>query len=526
METLAPLAHGFAVAITPYNLLWSALGVTVGTAIGVLPGIGPALTVALLLPVTYGLEPTSAFIMFAGIYYGAMYGGSTTAILLNTPGESGSIVTAIDGHEMARQGRGAQALATAAIGSFVAGTIATVALTFVAPLMVKMALLFGPAEYFALMVLALTTVTAVLGASLSRGLASLFFGLALGLVGIDLQTGQARLTFGIPELLDGIDTVVVAVGLFAIGETLYNAARYRFEKEEIYALKGSKWMSREDWKRSWKPWLRGTVLGFPIGALPAGGSEIPTFLSYLDRKAPDQASGGVRPWRDRGRRRPGSRQQRVRRRHAGSAALAGPADFGDRRDHAGRVPAIRPAARSAAVRQQPGTGLGHDRQPLYRQCPAAAAQPAAGRSLGEAAGHPAGPGSMRGILVFATLGAYTLNNNVVDLVILWIIGLLGFGMRVLDVPVAPCVVGLILGPLAEQQFRRALAISQGDPTVFFTHPLSLGLLVTAAAARAGAGGAQGPAQSSAARRARTDLNTDINRRRCIIVGAPPSRIKG
>src|SRR3712207_1161614 len=222
--------------------------------------------------------------MFAGIYYGAMYGGSTTSILLNTPGESGSIVTAIDGHAMARAGRGAQALATAAIGSFVAGTIATLALTFVAPLLVRLALLFGPAEYFALMVLALTTVTAVLGDSLVRGLAALFFGLALGLVGIDLQTGQARFTLGTPELLDGIDVVVVAVGLFAIGETLYNAARFRFEKEEIYALRGSLFRSREDWRRSWKPWLRGTFLGFPIGALPAGGSEIPTFLSYLTEK--------------------------------------------------------------------------------------------------------------------------------------------------------------------------------------------------------------------------------------------------
>jgi putative tricarboxylic transport membrane protein len=202
--------------------------------------------VALLLPITYNLDPTSAFIMFAGIYYGAMYGGSTTSILLNTPGESGSIVTAIDGNMMARKGRGAQALATAAIGSSVAGTIATVALTFVAPLMVKLALLFGPAEFFALMVLALVTVTAVLGDSLPRGLASLFFGLALGLVGIDLQTGQARFTLGIPELLDGIDTVVVAVGLFAIGETLYVAARARFETEEIYAIKGSMWMSKED----------------------------------------------------------------------------------------------------------------------------------------------------------------------------------------------------------------------------------------------------------------------------------------
>src|SRR5215217_8466050 len=228
MNTFQLLLDGFATALTPVNLLYAVIGVVLGTAVGVLPGIGPAMTVALLLPLTYDLEPTSAFIMFAGIYYGAMYGGSTTAILLNTPGESGSIVTAIDGHEMARKGRGAQALATAAIGSFIAGTIATLALTFVAPAMVKMALLFGPAEYFALMVLALTTVTAVLGASLSRGLASLLFGLALGLVGIDLQTGQARFTLGIPELLDGIDTVVVAVGLFAVGETLYNAARYRF----------------------------------------------------------------------------------------------------------------------------------------------------------------------------------------------------------------------------------------------------------------------------------------------------------
>src|SRR5215217_957470 len=284
MTALTDLAHGFQVALTPENLLWALVGVLLGTAIGVLPGIGPALTVALLLPVTYGLEPVSAFIMFGGIYYGAMYGGSTTAILLNTPGESGSIVTAIDGHEMARQGRGAQALATAAIGSFVAGTIATLALTFVAPLLVKLALLFGPAEYFALMVLALTTVTAVLGDSLVRGLASLFIGLALGLVGIDLQTGQARFTMGVMELLDGIDTVVVAVGLFAIGETLFVASRYRYETEEIYQIKGSMWMSREDWARSWKPWLRGTLLGFPIGALPAGGSEIPTFLSYLVEK--------------------------------------------------------------------------------------------------------------------------------------------------------------------------------------------------------------------------------------------------
>ena len=479
METLAALGNGFLVALTPWNLLWSAVGVTVGTAVGVLPGIGPALTVALLLPVTYNLEPTSAFIMFGGIYYGAMYGGSTTAILLNTPGESGSIVTALDGHAMARQGRGAQALATAAIGSFVAGSIATVALTFVAPLLVKLALLFGPAEYFALMVLALTTVTAVLGDSLVRGLASLFLGLALGLVGIDLQTGQARFTLGVPELLDGIDTVVVAVGLFAIGETLYNAARHRFEREEIYALKGSVWMSREDWARSWKPWLRGTLLGFPIGALPAGGSEIPTFLSYLVEKRlskrPEEFGQGA------------------------IEAVAGP-EAANNASVAGTLAPLLslglPTSATAAIMLAAFQQYGLQPGPLlFESNPGLVWGLIASLYIGNALllllNLPmAGvwvkllaiprPWLYGGILIFATLGAYTLNNNVVDLVILWIIGLVGFGMRVLDVPVAPCVVGLILGPLAEQQFRRALAISQGDASVFLTQPLSLLLLVLAA----------------------------------------------
>ena len=478
METLASLGHGFAVALTPYNLLWSALGVTVGTAIGVLPGIGPALTVALLLPVTYSLEPTSAFIMFAGIYYGAMYGGSTTSILLNTPGESGSIVTAIDGHEMARKGRGAQALATAAIGSFVAGTIATVALTFVAPLMVKMALLFGPAEYFALMVLALTTVTAVLGDSLTRGLSSLFIGLALGLIGIDLQTGQARFTLGIPEMLDGIDTVVVAVGLFAIGETLYVASRYRYETEEFYALKGSMWMSKEDWRRSWKPWLRGTLLGFPIGALPAGGSEIPTFLSYLIEKRlskkPEEFGKGA------------------------IEAVAGPEAANTAAAAGVLAPLLSlglPTSATAAIMLAAFQQYGLQPGPLlFDSNPELVWGMIASLYIGNVLllvlNLPmAGvwvkllaiprPWLYAGILVFASMGVYTLNNNIVDLVILWVIGILGFGMRVLDVPVAPCVVGLILGPLAEQQFRRALAISQGDASVFFTHPISLALLIIA-----------------------------------------------
>jgi putative tricarboxylic transport membrane protein len=478
METLAALGHGFSVALTPINLFWSLLGVTVGTAIGVLPGIGPALTVALLLPVTSNLEPTSAFIMFAGIYYGAMYGGSTTSILLNTPGESGSIVTAIDGNMMARKGRGAQALATAAIGSFVAGTIATLALTFVAPVMVKLALLFGPAEYFALMVLALTTVTAVLGDSLTRGLASLLFGLALGLVGIDLQTGQARFTLGIPELLDGIDTVVVAVGLFAVGETLFNAARFRFEKEELYALTGSMWMSREDWARSWKPWLRGTAFGFPIGALPAGGSEIPTFLSYLTEKrlAKNPEEFG----------------------HGAIEAVAGPEAANNAAAAGTLAPLLSlglPTSATAAIMLAAFQQYGLQPGPLlFESNPDLVWGMIASLYIGNVllivlnlplAGvwvkllKVPRPWLYGGILTFATLGAYTLNNNVVDLVVLWVIGLIGFGMRVLDVPVAPAVVGLILGPLAEQQFRRALSISQGDPSVFFTHPISAAILIIA-----------------------------------------------
>ena len=262
MESLKALLHGFGVALTAANLLWAFVGVVLGTIVGILPGIGPALTVALLLPVTFQLDPTSAFIMFAGIYSGAMYGGSTTSILMNTPGESGSMITAIDGHQMARAGRASAALATAAIGSFVAGTLGTIGLTFAAPVLVDFALSFGPAEYFALIVLGFTTISAVLGDTPLRGLVSLFFGLALGLVGIDLQTGQARYTFGVPQLLDGIDVVVVVVGLFAVGETIFLATQPQ-EEGTITKVRGWTWMTRADWARSWKPWLRGTLLGFP-----------------------------------------------------------------------------------------------------------------------------------------------------------------------------------------------------------------------------------------------------------------------
>src|SRR5580765_3043914 len=223
MDILNALMSGFATAISPANLLWALVGCVLGTAVGVLPGIGPAVAVAMLLPITAKVEVTASMIMFAGIYSGAMYGGSTTSILLNTPGETASIVTAIDGHMMARQGRGAAALTTSAIGSFVAGTLATIALTFFAPVLATVALRFGPAEYFGLTILAFTTVAALLGNSVVRGLLSLFLGLALGLIGIDQLTGDARFSFGIPQLMDGIDVMILVIGLFAVGETLFQA---------------------------------------------------------------------------------------------------------------------------------------------------------------------------------------------------------------------------------------------------------------------------------------------------------------
>jgi putative tricarboxylic transport membrane protein len=473
------LMEGFSTALTPINLMWSLVGVTLGTLIGILPGIGPALTIALLLPVTRNLDPTGAFIMFAGLYYGAMYGSSTTSILLNTPGESGSIVTALEGNAMAKRGRGAAALSTAAIGSFVAGTLGTMALTFLAPVFVKLALLFGPAEYFALMVLAFTTVTAVLGSSLTRGLVSLLIGLAFGLAGTDILTGQPRLVFGMPSLLRGIDVVVVAVGLFAVGEALYMASRRDLRIAEIIPIRGSLMMTREEWARSWKPWLRGTAIGFPFGTLPAGGTEIPTFLSYfLEKKL-------SRNPREFGQ---GAIEGVAGPEAANNAAVAGVL-----------VPLLTlglPTSATAAIllaafeqyNLQPGPQLFTASGSLVWGLIASLYignvmllvlnLPLAGLWVRLLAIPQ--PLLYAGILVFSTLGVYSLSNSTFDLVVLFIVGIIGFMMRRYDFPVAPAIIGLILGPIAEAQFRRALTITQGDPSVFITHPISAFFLIVAA----------------------------------------------
>ena len=284
MSSFDSLIDGFASALTLSNLGFGLLGTFLGTLVGVLPGIGPALAIALLLPITYTVSPASALIMFAAIYYGAMYGGSTTSILLNTPGESGSVITALEGNKMARNGRAGPALATAAIGSFVAGTIATLILAFTAPTIADLAIKVGAADYVALMLVAFTTVSSLLGASQIRGFISLAVGLVLGLVGADLQSGLSRLTFGNQAAVEGIETVPVIVSIFALGEALYIASRFKEMGWNIIPMKGKAMMSRDDWKRSWKPWLRGTALGFPLGVIPAGGSEVPTFLSYSVEK--------------------------------------------------------------------------------------------------------------------------------------------------------------------------------------------------------------------------------------------------
>jgi putative tricarboxylic transport membrane protein len=479
-ETLQSLLAGFGVALTPINLLWGFIGVTLGTAVGVLPGVGPALTVAMLLPLTVKLDPTGALIMFAGIYYGAMYGGSTTTILLNTPGESASIATALEGNKMAKRGRAGPALATSAIGSFVAGTIATVLLTLLAPIVVEVALRFGPAEYFALMVFAFVTVAAVLGSSTVRGLTTLFIGLLLGLVGIDEQTGQMRFAFGVPELLDGIDVVVLAVGLFAVGEGLYAAAYQSRQREEMQQLTGSIWMTREDWRRSWPAWLRATAIGFPFGTVPAGGAEIPTFLSYAAErklsKHPEEFG------------------------HGAIEGVAGPEAANNASSTGVLVPLLTlgiPTSATAAILLAAFQNYGIQPGPLLFETQATLvwgliASLYVGNVLLLILNLPLiglwvkvltipKPLLYGGILVFATLGAYSLHQSVVDLATLFVFGLLGFLMRRWGFPVAPAVIGLILGPLAETQFRRALAISQGDATVFFTQPISAALLALTAA---------------------------------------------
>ncbi|MDA1093114.1 MAG: tripartite tricarboxylate transporter permease [Acidobacteria bacterium] len=470
------LALGFGSALAPLHLLFGVIGVTLGTAIGVLPGIGPALTISLLLPLTFGMNPVGAFILFGGIYYGAMYGGSTTSILVRMPGEASSVVTALDGYAMTQQGRGGVALATAAIGSFVAGTSATIMLMLMAPVLVDVALGFGPTEYFALMVLALTAVVGMAGDAPAKGAFATFLGLAIGTVGIDIQTGQARFTLGVAGLLGGLNVVIVTAGLFAVGEVFWHAAQPRTSREEPAALAGSVRLTGEDWRRSLPAWCRGTVIGFFTGVLPGAGATVASFLSYaVERRVsrtPEAFGQGA------------------------IEGVAGPEAANNASAGGSLVPLLAlgiPGSGTTAVMLaafqmyglQPGPLLFTQEAglvwgliaslyvsnvlllvlnlPLIRIWVRLLDVP---RSLLFAA-----------VLVFATLGVYSLNNNLFDVLVVYVLGVMAFFMRRHGLPLAPTVLGVVLGPLMEQHFRRAMAISGGDATVFLTRPVAAVILV-------------------------------------------------
>ena len=470
MDVLGDLLGGFGTALSLENLLFAAVGVTLGTLVGVLPGIGPALTVALLLPLTYNFDPTGAFIMFAGIYYGGMYGGSTTSILLNTPGESASVVTTIEGFQMAKRGRGGAALSTAAIGSFVAGTISTIAITFLAPVIAGLRALVPAGG-----------LRRADGASPSRasphssaarccaGMISLFLGLFIGLIGIDVTTGQQRWTFGVPQLLNGLDVVVVAVGLFAVGEALYVASRLRHDKEEIVPVRGL---------AAHEPRRVQALLEAVAARHGASGSRsalcrpaaprFPTFLSYgLEKRLDPKA-----PW--------------------GKGAIegvAGPEAANNAAFSGVLVPLLTlgiPTSATAAIllvafqiyNLQPGPLLFENSPDLVW---ALIASLYVGNVMLLLLNLPLiriwvkiltipRPLLYAAILVFATLGVYSLANSLVDVLIMYVIGVIGFFMRRYDFPVGPMILGVILGPLLERQFRTALQISQGDLTIFITRP--------------------------------------------------------
>ena len=480
MESFSGILSGFAIALQPYYLMWALVGTAIGTAIGVLPGIGPSLAISLLLPFTYQLvDPVGAFILFGGIFYGAMYGGSTTSILINTPGESSSVITAIDGYQMARKGRAGAALATSAIGSFVAGTIATFLMMVLAQPLVDMALRFGPAEYFAVMVLALCSVTGIGGGLPMKAALCTLLGLVLGMVGIDITSGAIRFTFGIPTLFDGVGVVVAAIGLFAVGEVLVGLGNLRGQKQARFMEAGSLMMTREEWKRSAAPWLRGSAIGFVIGVLPGAGATIATFLSYgVEKRAakhPEEFGKGA------------------------IEGVAGPEAANNGSAGGSLVPLLTlgiPGSATAAVMLAALQGYGINTGPLLLQKhPELVWGLIASLYIGnimllvlnlplvglwvkllkvpEALLYPM-------ILAFSVLGVYSLSRNVADLYIMFGIGVLGFLLRRYKYPLAPVILGLVLGPLLEKEFRRALIGSRGDWWVFVDRPLSATILAISA----------------------------------------------
>jgi putative tricarboxylic transport membrane protein len=476
VETLTHILNGFGVALQPINLWYTFLGCFLGTIIGVLPGIGPSATIALLIPVTYGMNPTSALIMMAGIFYGARYGGSTTAILINTPGEASSVMTAIDGYQMAKNGRAGAALAISAVGSFIAGTIGIVGLTLFAVPLTTMALKFGPAEYFTLMFFAMTAVSSLAGKSPAKAMISTILGLMIATIGIDLQSGQPRYTMGVPELQDGVGFVIAVVGLFAIGEVLASMEdMVKGVRPEIIKLKGRIWLTREEWNRSVKPILRGSVVGFVIGVLPGAGGTIASIMSYVWEKRvskqPEQFGQGA------------------------VEGVAGP-EAANNADTAGAlVPLLTlgiPGGGATAVMLgafimygiQPGPLLFQNRPDLVwglvdsmyigNLMLLILNIPLIGlfvRLL-----YIPGGILMPLILAISTIGIYAINGNAVELYFGLLFGAAGYVFRKVDIPLAPLILSLVLGGIMEQSFRQAMTISGGNPKIFVGSPICVTLV--------------------------------------------------
>jgi putative tricarboxylic transport membrane protein len=476
LEVLDKLLYGFSVALAPTNFLYCLIGVFIGTIVGVLPGLGVMNAVAILIPMTFGMNPTTAMIMLAGIYYGAMYGGSTTSILINTPGEAPAIMTTLDGYQMALQGRAGPALGISAFGSFIAGTFATVMLMVLAKPLVKVALSFGPTEYFSMLVLALCTLGGLMGESVTKGLLMAGFGIFLGTIGIDPVTGTERFTFGIPELMDGIGFLPVAIGLFAIAEVLLTAEA-EMMRPVVEKIKGLL-PSLKDWLDSKWAITRGTVIGFLIGCMPGGGATLASVVSYLVEKKvskhPERFGKGA------------------------IEGVAGPETANNAASGGAMVPLLTLGIPSTGVSAvllgalmlygvRPGPLLFEKNPDLVWGLIASFY---VGNTLLLVINLPLigiwvqllkvpFEKLLAFILVIAITGTYATNNSVTEVYIAVIFGVIGYLMKQADLPAAPVIMGIILGPLVETHFRRALIISNGDYSTFLTHPVSAVFLCAA-----------------------------------------------
>jgi putative tricarboxylic transport membrane protein len=479
VELLQSLANGFYVALTPTNLLFAFAGVMGGMIIGALPGIGTVVGVSLLLPLTYGMDPTSAIIMLAAIYYGAQYGGTITSVLMNLPGEAATVATTLDGYQMARQGRAAKALGIATIGSFVAGTVGVIVVTLLSPVLAEFALQFGPPEYFALILLGFTSISAIGGSSLVKGLTSVVLGILISTVGLDIMTGRPRFTFGEDWLLGGVDFIVAAVGLFGIGEILdgmMTPGGHPMIKTSLSWRNSIP--SAAEWVRSRWAIVRGTIVGLVVGVLPGAGSTLASFIAYsVERNAsrhPEEFGKGA------------------------IEGVAAPESANNAASATAMIPLLTlgvPGSGTTAVLLGGFLLWGLRPGPLlFTQHPDFAWGLIASMYIGNMMlvilnifAIPVFASMLRipyaiqaaFVVIFALVGAYSINNNQYDVLIMFAFGLLGFAMKRLDYSAAALVLGLVLGPLAELSLRQSLTLSRGNWAIFFQRPVSAVLMVLA-----------------------------------------------